>query len=303
MNLQQIQYVDAIAHFKSMNKAAQHLFVSQPTLSQSIKDLEEEIGITIFERSRKGVLLTEDGIEFLRISKNILSELEYIQEHYVAKSNEENLQFQVSSQHYAFVVDAFLKFLKNYEDKDYVLSLKETRTLATIDDVYNQKSALGVIFLTENNKNFLTQVLEKKSLEFHQCHSVKPHVFLNNKHPLASQKYITKNQLVDFPMVCYEQNGEEALAEELSFDYDIRQKIVVYDRGTMLNVISNSNAYNIGTGYLISHVIPKDVKSIPLKDVSEEMCLGWIHLKDKKPSILTEEFIKIMNESLKSYSP
>lgn len=303
MTFQQIQYIAAVAHYQSMNKAAQHLFVSQPTLSQAIKDLETEIGITIFERSRQGVSLTEDGIEFLRLSKNILSELDHLQEHYVAKNSASITHFQVSGQHYAFVVDAFIKFIKSHGDKSYVFNLKETFTLGAIDDVYNRKSSLGVIFMTENNKNIINQILKKKELEFYPCHSVKPHVFLSSNHPLAKRKTIEEKELKDYPMVTYEYHGEEALAEDLVFNDESEQKIFVHDRGTMMNVIANTDAYNIGTGYLISKIIPDEIVSIPLEGNHEEMCLGWVHLKEKKVSFLTKQFVDIMVKSLKDYSP
>ena len=303
MNIQQIQYVSTIAHFKSMNQAAKHLFISQPNLSQAIKDLEEELGTSLFERSHKGVSLTEDGIEFLQMSRNILHELEHLQEYFNAKNNSNQLYFQVSSQHYSFVLDAFLKFIDKYKNSSYIFNVKETRTLTTIEDVFNRSSAIGVISITNNNNNIINQILEKKNLCFNPLFKINPHVFLSINHPLANKYQIYKDELCGYPIILFEQNGENDYAEDFIINDNAKQKIYAYDRGTMLNLISNTNAYNIGTGYIIPNIVPSNVISVPLADMDEEMCVGWIHLKGKKPSSITLEFLDLINESILVHSP
>lgn len=298
MNLQQIQYVSAIAQYKSINKAAQHLFISQPSLSQALKDLEDEIGVMLFERSTKGVLLTENGIEFLRMSKNILNELNHLEEHYVKKNSTTKTYFQVSSQHYAFVSDAFVKFMNAHEDNSYFFGMKETTTLSILTDVQNNKSSLGVICMTSNNKNLIQQILDRKGLDFYHLRNVTPHVFLRNEHPLAKNDAINISDLSEYPVIVYEQHNDFELAEDFSFEDCPVRKIHTEDRGTLLNILANTNAYNIGTGYINRDYIPSNILAIPLKDTQEKMSIGWIHLKNRAHSHLTKEFVKFLKESL-----
>lgn len=304
MTIQQIEYIREIAHHRSMNKAAQNLFVSQPTLSQSVKELEEEIGIVIFDRTRKGVTLTEDGIEFLRVAKDILEQLSYVKHHYNSSDKSGAItRFQVSSQHYAFVVDAFIKFLGNYDKSRYVFYVKETRTLSAIDDVYSHKSAMGVIFLSSANEKLIRQVLDRKSISFHPCCTVRPRVFLNRNHPLAGRESILSSELEPYPMLVFEQHGDDLLAEEFIIAENSRKKIFVRDRGSLLNILANTTAYNIGSGYLIPGIIPSEITTVLLSDVTDVMQIGWIHLAQKKPSVETLRFAELLNESLEAYNP
>lgn len=304
MTLQQIEYVSAVAHHLSMNKAAQSLFVSQPALSQSIKELEEEIGIVIFDRSRKGVSLTADGIEFLRVAKELLGQLDYIKRHYNPASQKGKIsRFQVSSQHYAFVTDAFIKFLSKYDRSRYVFYVKETRTLAAIDDVYTHKSAVGVIFLNTANEKVIHQVLHKRSIRFHQCCVVRPHVFLSRAHPLAGCESIPFSALEPYPMLVFEQSGDDMLAEEHVIAEYSNQKVFVRDRGSMLDIIANTHGYNIGTGYLIPGVSPPGVTAVPLADLTGVMRIGWIALAGKTLSEEALRFTELLKESLEAYHP
>lgn len=303
MTIQQIQYVSEIANSNSMNKAAQSLFISQPTLSHSIKELETEIGVVLFERSRKGVRLTSDGIEFLRVAKDLLGQMEHIRQRYLIKSGRSIARFQVSCQHYSFVVDAFIQFLKLYGDRKYVFCVKETKTLSTIDDVYSQKSAMGVLFLNSRNENFVLQVLNKRGIDFHFIGSVRPHVFLRKSHPLAGKESIEMRELDPYPAIIYAQEGDEQLTEE-SFIINERDKMIItHDRCTMLNIIENTDSYNIGTGYVIPGINSNNIVSISLSDTDDEMRIGWIHLSGRRPSEDSVRFAGLLEESMSRYHP
>ncbi len=237
------------------------------------------------------------------MSKNILYELEHLQEYFMTKNNSAQLFFQVSSQHYSFVLDAFLKFMDDYEESSYVFNVKETRTLSTIEDVHNRSSSIGVISMTNNNHSIISQILNKKNLDFNPLFKIKPQAFLSTNHPLATKKSIKKDELKAYPIVLFEQKGENDYAEDFVLEDDMRRKIYAYDRGTMLNLISNTDAYNIGTGYIIPKLIPEDVMSIPIEDMDDEMCIGWLQIKGRKPSQMTLEFLEYMNESIRAYAP
>lgn len=188
MRLQQLLYVKEIARCRSMNKAAINLYISQPSLSEAVRDLEKEFGITIFERSRRGVSLTVEGIEFLQLAEKVIEDADELRNHYLLKHDINRLYLQISCQHYAFVVDAFIHFLNQFDAKQYTISLKETETITALEDVYLKKSAFSVVVRTDENRHYLQQVLDKWKLRFYQLMPVIPHVFLSKNHPLAGKK-------------------------------------------------------------------------------------------------------------------
>ena len=302
MTIQQLQYVVEVAKSDSINKAAQNLFISQPTLSVAIKELEDEIGTTLFQRSRKGIAITNDGIEFLRLAEEILSKLDYVKKSYLVKSAATISRFQVSCQHYAFVVEAFIQFMDKYKDARFHFTIKETKTLACIEDVYQRKSILSIIYLNSANENLIHRVLASKSIEFHELYTVKPHVFLRKTHPLAGKSRISAEDLAPFPMIAYEQEQGEYLGEEMIIVENPDKVISTQDRGTTNNIIANTDSYNIGTGYIIPGIIPDEIISIPL-DIDDEMQVGWISLANRELTDEIIEFISLIKASMKKHYP
>jgi len=302
MTIQQLQYVVEVAKSDSINKAAQNLFISQPTLSVAIKELEEEIGTSLFQRSRKGIAITNDGIEFLRLAEEILGKLDYVKKSYLVKSASTISRFQVSCQHYAFVVEAFIQFMDKYKDSRFHFTIKETKTLACIEDVYQRKSILSIIYLNSANENLIRRVLTSKSMEFHEMYTVKPHVFLRKAHPLAGKSIISAEDLAPFPMIAYEQEKGEYLGEEMIIVENPDKVISTQDRGTTNNIIANTDGYNIGTGYIIPGIISDEITSIPL-DVDDEMQVGWISLANRELTDEIIEFVSLVKASMKKHHP
>ena len=304
MRIQQLRYIMEIANYNSMNKAAQHLFISQPTLSNAVKDLEAELGITIFERSKRGISLTIDGIEFIQLAEKLIEQADTIKYRYAIKDSGPLSKFQISCQHYAFVTEAFIQFLKAKAPSRYTYGLKETKTLDAIEDVHLKKSALGIICLTPNNKRFIAQVLDKWEIAFHPLSTVAPHVFLSKKHPLATKKVIDPAELEPYPMIVYDQDspGQPMLTEELIITENPHKLIYTHDRGTTNNIIANTDSVNIGTGYLIPKIIPDEITSIPLSGFEKRMQLGWIHPQRSEPTEDVTLFVGFLKESiLKNY--
>ena len=307
MTIQQLRYVMEIAQTNSINRAAQNLFISQPALSNAVKELEREIGVVIFERTRKGVSVTADGTEFLRLAEGLLSQMDNIKQRY-ALQDVTTARFQVSSQHYAFVVEAFVQFLARYENIHYVFNVKETKTLEAIEDVYTRKSSLGVIFLTETNEKLITQVLSRKMIGFHELTRTKAHAFISKQHPLAGKPHVALEELAPYPVVIYAQDGCEHLAEDVIMEEvimvkDPKKVIYAHDRGTMNNIIANTTSYNIGTGYLIPKIIPDEITSVPISDLDDVMRIGWIHLSNREPTEDVLHFVDLMEKSLYTHSP
>lgn len=302
MTLQQLGYVVEIARTNSMNKAAKNLFISQPALSNAVRELEREIGVAIFERTRKGVSPTAEGAEFLLLAEGVLFQMDRIKRRYSLK-DAAPVRFQVSSQHYAFVVDAFVRFLALHESVRYAFHVKETKTLEAIEDVHTRKSDLGVIFMTDTNEKSILRLLAKKRVTFHELARIKPHVFVGKHHPLASRTSVSMDDLVSYPAVIYAQSGGDGPADETVMEEFVvaeapEKVIYAHDRGTMNNIIVNTLGYNIGTGYLIPKIIPEEITSIPLIGMDDAMRIGWLHSANFEPSKNVFDFVELMEKSL-----
>jgi len=265
MTLQQLKYADAVAACGSISEAARRCFVTQPTLTESMRLLEEELRIAIFTRSPKGVSLTREGEEFLASARQILDDAARISEKYTGKAVRRP-QFAVSCQHYAFAVEAFMDVVKENGADSYDFTLRETVTSEIIDDVARHRSEIGVLYLSRRNERAIMKILRKEELVFEELFEAKPHVFLGKRHPLAKKKFIRPQELDDYPYLTYEQGAENALyfAEEVMPAIDRKKNIRVRDRATMTNLVLGLDGFTIASGAHAKGYNPAIV-SIPLK--------------------------------------
>ncbi len=157
MTLAQLKYIIAVAECGTISKAAEKLYISQPSLTTSIKDLESEFGIEIFSRTNKGVILTSDGEEFLGYARQVISQTSLMEEHYSGATAARH-QFCVSTQHYSFSIEAFVKLLKEYGGEQYDFRIRETQTYEIIEDVAKLKSEVGVLYLNQFNETVLRKL-------------------------------------------------------------------------------------------------------------------------------------------------
>ena len=265
MTLQQLKYADAVAATGSISEAARRLFVTQPTLTESLRALEEELRVAIFTRSSRGVAVTREGEEFLASARQILDDAARIQEKYTGKAVRRP-QFAVSCQHYAFAVEAFMEVVKACTAKSYDFTLRETVTSEIIDDVARHRSEIGVLYLSRRNERAIMKILRKEELDFEKLFEAKPHVFLGKKHPLAKRKSIRPQELDAYPYLTYEQGAENALyfAEEVMPAIDRKKNIRVRDRATMTNLVLGLNGFTVASG---AHAkgYNSDIVSVPLK--------------------------------------
>ncbi len=267
MTLQQLKYADQVAATGSISEAARKLFVSQPTLTESVRALEEELRIAIFTRSAKGVTVTREGEEFLASARQILDDAGRIKEKYTGKSVRRP-QFAVSCQHYAFAVEAFMEVVKACSAQSYDFTLRETVTSEIIDDVARLRSEIGVMYLSRRNERALTKILKKEELSFEELFVSRPHVFLGKRHPLAKKKSgVTPKELDEYPFISFEQGVENALyfAEEVMPSIDRKKNIRVRDRATMTNLILGLDGYTVASGALSRELNGPDIVAIPLK--------------------------------------
>ena len=265
MTLQQLRYVDQVATVGSISEAARKLFVSQPTLTEAVRTLEEELRIAIFNRSAKGVTVTREGEEFLASARQILDDAGRIQEKYTGKAVRRP-QFAVSCQHYAFAAEAFMEVVKACTAKSYDFTLRETVTSEIIDDVARNRSEIGILYLSRRNERALMKILKKEDLSFEELLTAKPHVFIGKNHPLAKKKYISPGELDDYPYLSYEQGVENALyfAEEVMPAIDRKKNIRVRDRATMTKLMLGLNGYTVSSGAR-SKMYANDIVAVPLK--------------------------------------
>ena len=265
MTLQQLKYADAVAECGSLSEAARQVFVTQPTLTESIHALEEELRVAIFTRSSRGVTVTREGEEFLASARQILDDAARIQEKYTGKAVRRP-QFAVSCQHYAFAVEAFMDVVKSCEADRYDFTLRETVTSEIIDDVARHRSEIGILYLSRRNERAITKILHREELSFEELFVAKPHVFLGKRHPLAKKKILKPHELDDYPYLTYEQGQENALyfAEEVMPAIDRKKNIRVRDRATMTNLVLGLNGFTVASGAHAKGYNPAIV-SIPLK--------------------------------------
>ncbi len=299
MKLQQMKYLIEISKTRSISKAAQNLYMAQPSLSKAISNLEDELQIEIFERGSRGIQFTPEGAELLVYAKQLLEQVETINKRFSQQKTEETIRFSVSTQHYAFAVYAFILLLNSQGGTDFDLYLREGKTSEIIEDVFSQKSSLGVIFLSSSTDRLMRRILNEKGIEFHHLMSVSPHVFVNKNHPLNAYDKVSLAQLEPYPCLTYEQGSDSFnFAEEVVTISQPRQRVFVKDRASLINIILHSNAYNIGTGFLLTGIVDENMISIPIEDYHDNMNLGWIMMKNAVMTPEIQQYISYLHEAL-----
>lgn len=297
MTLQQLKYVIEVAKAKSISEAAKKLFISQPSLTNAIKELEKEMNITIFLRTNKGILISKEGEIFLGYARQVLEQAYLLEEKYL-KQDKRKQQFCVSTQHYSFAVNAFVDIIKEYGHDEYDFSLRETQTYEIIEDVTSMKSEIGVLYINDFNKLVIQKILKGHNLIFHSLIVVKPHIFISSKNPLAKKKKVTMEELRLYPYLSFEQGEHNSFyySEEI-FSSVVRYKnIRVRDRATLFNLLIGLNGYTVCSGIIDENLNGKDIVAVAL-DKEGEMNIGYITRKDSLTSDLANAYI----EALKQY--
>lgn len=302
MTLQQLRYLIAIAEEGSILKASRRLLISQPSLSKSIFDLEKEMGIKIFIRNNRGVYLTEEGEIFLAYSRSVIEEADFLENKYKNKDVAKRV-FSISSQHYAFVVNAFVELVKEYGKKKYKFSLRETTTSQIIEDVKKLRSQIGIIYLSNFNKNIISRILEREELEFSSIFKAKPHVFISKNNPLAKKDLIKLEDLKDYPRLSYEQDNNNSFyfSEELFPTEYSPKNILVTDRASIFNLMIGLNGYTISSGVLSKDLNGTGIIVKPL-DAYESMDIGYISLKNRPLDYVSKSYINYLKAYIEKYN-
>ena len=296
MTLQQLKYAVTIADSGSVNEAAKRLFISQPSLSGTIRELENEIGMDIFLRSNRGIVITPEGEEFLGYARQVCEQYSLLENRYIGK--EAKKKFSVSMQHYSFAVKAFVETVKEIGMEEYEFAVYETRTHEIIDAVKTFKSELGIIYVNDFNRRVIEKLLNENSLEFCPLFDCDTYVYLWSGHPLADRKEISMEQLEDYPCLAFDQgkNNSFFLAEEVKSTYEYKRLIKANDRATMLNLMIGLNGYTLCSGIICAELNGDDYRAVKLKE-NEKMTIGYIKRKGSLVSRIGSIFI----EELKKY--
>ncbi|HFH7206888.1 TPA: LysR family transcriptional regulator [Streptococcus agalactiae] len=298
MRIQQLQYVIKIVETGSMNEAAKQLYITQPSLSNAVRNLETEMGIQIFIRNPKGITLTKDGMEFLSYARQILEQTALLEERYKGDNTSREL-FSVSSQHYAFVVNAFVALFNGTDMTQYELFLRETRTWEIIDDVKNFRSEVGVLFLNSYNRDVLTKLFDDNSLIATTLFTTTPHIFVSKSNPLANRKKLSMKDLEDYPYLSYDQGLHNSFyfSEEMMSQIPHPKSIVVSDRATLFNLMIGLDGYTVATGILNSKLNGDEIVAIPL-DVDDVIDIVYIRHDKANLSKMGQKFIDYLLEEV-----
>ena len=297
MTLQQLYYVITISETGSLNKASEILYIAQPSLTSSVKELEKELGITIFNRTGRGVTLTNDGVEFVSYARQLYGQYESILEKYGTAGTLKK-KFGISKQNYYFAVKSFVEIVKKFNTSEYEFAIRETKTKEVIEDVSTGKSEIGIIYLSNFNRMALTKLLHAKDLVFHRLTECKPYVYLWKEHPLAKQSSIRFEQLNEYPCLSFEQgdNGSFYFAEEILSTNEYARTIKANDRATMLNLMIGLNGYTLCSGIICEELNGTDYVAIPFEyeenDNVDKMVIGYITKKNTLLSRMGELYIE-----------
>lgn len=292
LTLQQLRYFITVADEGSISAAADLLYVAQPTMSAAMKELEARVGRTLLVRSARGVALTADGAEFLGYARQVVEQVELLEQRYLGRPPSRRL-LGVSTQHYSFAVDAFVRMVQASGADEYEFSLRETRTEEIIEDVRTLRSEIGILYRNDFNRKVLDKLLRESRLVFHPLFLADPHIFISRSNPLASRRRATLEDLEDLPRLTFDQGANNSFyfAEEILSTLSSKRDIRVSDRATIFNLMIGLGGYTISTG-IISGELDPSIVAIPL-DVDERIEIGWI---DHAAVPLTEQARRYLAE-------
>lgn len=292
MTLAQLRYAITVAEAASMSEAARTLFISQPSLSASIRELEEEIGVELFRRTNRGISLTPEGEEFIGYARQVVEQYSLIESKYLDKEKIKK-KFSVSMQHYTFAVNAFVEMVKQFGMDEYEFAVRETRTCDVIEDVKNFKSEIGILYVNDFNRKVLEKLFQESNLEFHELLNCHIYVYMSKGHPLASKKIITLEELEEYPCLSFDQGSNNSFyfAEEVLSTYEYKRIIKANDRATLLNLMVGMNGYTLCSGIICEELNGADYCAVRL-DSDETMTIGYLVRKGVTISPLGKKYLE-----------
>ena len=298
MTLQQLRYITMVAEKGTISEAAKELFISQPSLTNAIRELEQEMQVTIFHRTNKGVTITAEGDEFLAYARQILDQVGLMQERYL-NVNERNPRFSVSCQHYSFAVNAFVDVIRKFDARKYDFTLRETQTYEIIEDVAKLKSEIGILYTSSQNETIIMKMIRQNDLKFDELFVAKPHVFISSKHPLADREALTLEDLEVYPYLSFEQGDYNSFyfSEELLIMLDMPKTIQVRDRATLFSLVIGLNGFTVSSGIIDRKLNSPSIIARPL-EMEGSMRIGLIRKKNVVFSRYADSYVKALKKHL-----
>lgn len=298
MTLQQLRYVVMVAETGTITEAANKLYISQPSLTNAIHELEKEMNLVIFHRTNKGISLSKEGDDFLGYARQVLEQASILEDRYKGNKGGKK-QFCVSTQHYSFAVNAFVDLIKQYGQEEYDFSLRETQTYEIIEDVAKMRSEIGLLFLNDFNETVLRKLLKSYDLEFHPLFTARPHVFISSRHPLAKKEVITNKELEEYPYLSFEQGEHNSFyfSEEIFSASERKKNIRVRDRATLFNLLIGLNGYTVCSGVIDKKLNGKNIIAVPLADEGD-MRIGYIKHRKGMTSQLGVTYLEAIQKYL-----
>lgn len=305
MTLLQMIYIMEIYKFGSMNKAAASLYLSQSAISNAVREVEDELGVSIFKRNNKGVSLTDDGKELIVQIRPLVEQAEKVKQYYRDRRNAVQKKFSVSTQRYPFCAKAFVEFMDRNPAEGYTYHLRECDMGNVVEDVSSRRSDIGILFLSDFTQKFLYKMFAGRGIEFIELKETKPRIFISCNHPLAGLQEIQIEDIKEYPQVIFDKNdsGNFNFSEEplgVIEEHNVKKIIGVRDRATAYNILANTNAFSVGTGMLPEQYSDSRVKSLPVAGKLESMCIGYIKIKDLPLSESAEKYLSILKGLLEN---
>lgn len=299
MTLQQLKYIVTVAETGNITEAAKRLFISQPSLTNAVRELENEMQVTIFNRTNKGVVVTNEGDVFLSYARQILEQVGLLEEKYL-NVKERRPRFSVSCQHYSFAVNAFVDVIKMFDADQYDFTLRETQTYEIIEDVSKLRSEIGILYVSSKNEEIIGKLLKQNDLEFQELFVAKPHVFICSKHPLAERESIALEELEEYPYLSFEQGEYNSFyfSEEILSTLDRKKNVKVRDRATLFNLVIGLNGYTVSSGVISRELNGENIIAKPLL-VDEYMRIGIIRQKNMPLSRYGVLYIEALQKYIK----
>ncbi len=302
MTLQQLRYVVTVAEKGTISDAAKELFISQPSLTSAIKELENEMQITIFNRTNKGIIVSNAGDEFLSYARQVLEQANLLEEKFL-NVKKQSPRFSVSAQHYSFAVNAFVDVIREFGGNQYDFTLRETQTYEIIEDVSKLKSEIGILYTSSKNEEVIMKLIKQNNLEFEELFVAKPHVFISSRHPLAIKEGISLDELEEYPYLSFEQGEYNSFyfSEEILSTIDRNKNIKVRDRATLFNLAIGLNGYTVSTGVISKELNGENIIARPLL-VEEYMRVGTIKQKNMPHSRYGKAYMEALKKHVIDYA-
>ncbi len=296
MTLKQLEYAVMTAKTGNMTEAAEFLYISQPSLTHAIHELEKEMGVVIFTRGNKGVSVTREGEELLRYARQVLEQSRLMEDRFCKKENR-NPSFSVSCQHYSFAVNAFVDVVREFDADSYDFTLRETQTHEIIEDVSAMISELGILYLSGRNKEVMDKAFKKNDLVFEELFEAEPHIFIGKDHPLAGKELVTLADLEPYPYLSYEQGEYNSFyySEEILSSLERKKNIKVRDRATLFNLAIGLNGYTVCSGVISKELNGGSIVARRLA-ADENMHIGYIRKRNMPLSRYGQSYLAALKK-------